>query len=215
MSLTKEENDTLLKNWNAFQALKDQFFNFDLSTRVQLLVSQMQFFQVIASVAIALSGILLSLEVIQLNWWLVLSGIASIFLLIFASSYTRETIDSQDKDLKQVGKDLNERQEILIKKIFETKEKGDFKIFQTYIDGERKNGAKPKNQIPQYTGKVVMFIFLMSIFLGITSVLSTEYHCIFQGVMSPVIFMGLMTLSIMLSTKDWGGGLVRFISKKI
>lgn len=215
MSLSKEENDRLSKALEDFQGLKDQFFGFDLYTRIQLVVSQMQFFQVVASVAIALSGILFSLKIIELNWWLVLSAAGSIFLLILASAYTRETIDSQDKDLKQVEGDFNKHQKTLYEKINETRQKGDFKIFQDYVAGEVDKKEKINKQIPQYTGEIVMFVFLMSIFLGITSVLVTEYHCVFEGVRSIIVFFFLVILAILLSVKNWSGALIKFISKRI
>lgn len=206
----KPEDQEFLKN-----TLKEssnfhfEFFKFNMQTKVQLTLAQIQFSLTLGSIALAILAIGFGTQKLNISVWSILSSTFALILLIWAITLYREIIDNQDKSLLDADANLSDTRNRLYEKVLEAKQKDDINIFLNHIRSE----AKEENKIPTETnqvGEFSVFLILNTIFFGIISLLKPTKD------LQLSLFLIAMSLlfSYYISFKDWSMKLINRISKE-
>jgi len=137
--MNKEERIKMAEEFN------DKFFQFKEATRIQLLTSQLNFFQVLSSIIVGLVGVLFFTSLELNGIFLVLSLVLAITTCTISTSYIREVIDRAEDDLKKTENDLEEM----------------FRL--TVEDKPIPAGPDGKLPKPNYLGEILVLLFYLSI----------------------------------------------------
>lgn len=212
MALEKDQREHMQKTFSGFCDLENQFFNFDVQTKVQLLSNQLQLFQTIATLVMAFLAIVVATGLVKLNAYLCLSALFSITLLFFAVMYTRETIDFQNRNLNDTSIQMKESKMEIIKKIDETLEKDDFSVFNDFIREKVENPSISISNLkePQYTGEVAVFLFSNGILFGLISIIyPTRDLLLFDNI---IIVVCILVISFLVAFTDLITDFTEFVS---
>lgn len=142
-------------------SIKDKFFDFEVNSKFQLLISQLDLFKVLASLVIGIIGIGYffnsKLDII----FLLVSLTFALITLILSISYTRETIDQQEKQSKETHLLIDEEVEEHINVTIDAFKKDNFEIFSDYAKNklEKKYPNPPLN----WAGEIIIFCFYLSL----------------------------------------------------
>lgn len=202
MTLEKDQREHMQKTFSGFCDLENQFFNFDVQTKVQLLSNQFQLFQTIATLVMAFLAIVVATGLVKLNAYLCLSALFSVTLLFFAVMYTRETIDFQNRNLNDTSMQMKKYKMEIIKKIDETLEKDDFSVFNDFIHEKVDNPSISISNLkkPQYTGEVAVFLFSNGILFGLISIIyPTRELLLFDNI---IIVICILVISFLVAFID-------------
>lgn len=72
---------------------KNEFHEFISGIKIQVELNRIQFFQYLSTTVLAVSGLLISLKIIDSNIWIISGLYVALFILIYSTSYCREYLD--------------------------------------------------------------------------------------------------------------------------
>lgn len=203
------ERNFLSQQLKTSQEFLDRFFEFRQNARIQLLSNQLQHFQSIAGISLAIIAALLATGSIAISLWWILTGSAALLLVIYASAHTREANDSWDKGLNKEEKSLNQIHEDLEKVILNAVKFDSYSIYESYVMDKGK--PAPTNPSPSYAGEIAVFLFLITIFLGIVALIDKHIHI--GNLLALPLVLGGILLCFTVSTCDWNLALTERISR--
>ncbi|MDQ5901703.1 MAG: hypothetical protein QG580_418 [Patescibacteria group bacterium] len=169
MSISNDQKNILKQTYEDSSRVVSDFRNFNLTTRVNLINNQLNFFTVLSTINIA---ILLSLfEVI--NIFSIISVLFSVFLVISSVSIIRFKFDEQSKNLDDADKQIIETHISIENKIQETLDSGDYSVFKNFCIQKVKNYSEP-HKIKSYLGDFFTSVFIFSFIMSMFAILWPE-----------------------------------------
>ncbi len=208
--MKEEDEKTLKKSLEDSYVIRDDFFSFQIQTKVQLLLSQLQFSQSLGGISLALLAIGAGTQTIELSLWSLLSIGFAFVLLIYSSSLYREIIDLQVRDLDEADILLRKTQDKIETKVIESLQKNNFSIYLTYLGEEIKNRTKTQPHSLQL-GEIVVLLFLNTLGFGLLSILNPEINCFFRLAVVALVLL----VTYLLSFKNWSYPLTKMLSKPL
>lgn len=104
--MNEEEKNSIIESMESGQEILNKYFDFKNNTVIQLLLFQLSFFQIIASIIIGLVGVSYFFNKELEKVFLALSLGFALITCVLCTSFTREIIDKTDLDIKDAEKDL-------------------------------------------------------------------------------------------------------------
>ncbi len=204
--MNEDQRQVLITALSDSYALKGRFSDFELDTKRALLQSQLQFFQSLGGICLALLAIGLGTNNLDKNVWTIGAIIFSLLLLIYTSTYSREIIDLQDEELGKAKKFVEMEQKQIEDKIVEALDKNDNAVWENYARSKI-SLMKDKKETLLVTGEIALFLFFNAIFWGFLSVADINFNCF--------ILVGILVLSYFIVFKNWVIKLTKFLSRTI
>lgn len=206
----KEEHKDILKNSikDTF-SMQEKFSDFEISSNFQSLISQLDLFKLIASLVIGIIGIGYLYDSKLDGDFLLISLIFALITLVISVSYTREVIDLQPKQNKEIhtliAAKVQEHNDVVLKAFKEDNSE----IFFDYAKNElsKEHPEQPLN----YIGEAIIFSFYMSIgFLGLSFI---SYKYPLELLSTPTLF--LLAGVYLISFKNWAVWLSNKLSSQV
>lgn len=171
----------------------EEFTNFKLETSITLLGHQLQLFQSLSTIILAFWALVIAKGEFQIDLWLAISLMSSLFLILYAPAYVRETIDRADENLRTAADALERMKNLVYEKIGETIKKGDISIWNTFV---RREASEKQSTTLNYGSEIIMLLFSISLFSAIASIvnhylISLEPMCL----VTTLIFLLAVTYS--------------------
>lgn len=151
-----------------------QIHLFQTEVKFQALLSQIQFFQTLCTIILAVIALIFGVKEFagdyntSLNIWFYLAVIPCLICLIYVSSLVREVTDRVDRQVREGEQIIDADFEEQRSKITEAITTDDFSKWTKYIH-KKNEDSKKKNTSEQlfYTGEIVIFLFNVCIFSSI------------------------------------------------
>jgi len=193
---TKDEK--IIKDFiNKSFSIRKEFLDFEVNSQLALLLSQLDLFKVIAGLLIGVIGIGYFYNSKLDPTFLIVALTMAILTLVLCVSYTRETIDFQDKQNKATRKILFGKTEEDINVASQSLKEDNSKIFFDHSNA-RLNEPQIEPQL-SYVGETVTFLFYLSMGFLILSFFSLKYQFGLFSFETIVLVVGVSILSF----KDW------------
>jgi hypothetical protein len=158
--MEQKERDFLARQYNTVCELEHEFFLFKENTKVQLLSNQLQYFQSLAGIALAIIAILFGTKLIHFSICWLLAAITALLLIIYVSTNVRESNDRLDKSLNNDQLSLTQKRKEVEDIIFSAIDQNDLSIFHSYIN----RSFEVEDSETSYSGEIAIFLFLLMIF---------------------------------------------------
>ena len=206
--LEEQHKDEMLNNHNTIKQLSDRYEEFILETKILLRVSQLGFFQNLASIALAFQGLLFVIFTTQSNFKLInayflISLAASILLILFCASYGREKIDETDKYLNKTEQDIKLYRNEFNDAVELTLVNRDYSFYQQYKDKISLQQVNKQEGL-NFAGEILTFLFSTALFFGIASL---------TGHYKSILFFILPLISGLVTFTPWASVLTARISR--
>ncbi len=185
--------------------MKQKFFDFKLQTTISLTLSQLQFFQFISGLVLAIASISFGLDYIKPDIFLLYPCLFATFLLIITTSFTREIIDIQLNGLEVAEEVVNNAHDKIMEKLTESINEKSIDPMIKFSEEQISKEKQKKHEV-LLSGEIIVFLFFNTVFSFFT--LITHRH-------SLLILLVVMTLSYFLSFKNWSLGLLKYLSREI
>ena len=207
IKMTQTPNEFILNTLKASQKVKDDFFNHRVSIETSLLASQMQFFQNASSLVLAIIGIGIGTESLEVNFYLKVSIAATAILVIISLLYCREMIDGQAEDLDNIQKNIDHEDDKLVAKAMESVELKNASVFMDYVQDKVNKGVDKKQETETlYIGEIIVCLYLTSITFLFISILNLQTN-------NPALFsLGIFIVICVISFKNWVLPLIKKMS---
>ncbi len=206
--MKEEQRKFLSQQLRISQEFQNHFFEFRQNARTQLLSNQLQYFQSIAGISLAVIGVLLATGSVAVSLWWILTGVVALLLVVYASTHTREANDSWDKGLNHEEKSLKQAHQDLEKVISQAIQADDFSTYESHVLSKgSQTSVEPR---PSYAGEIAVFLFLLTIFFGTVAFISEYIHV---GILSALLFAsGGIFLCFAVSMGDWNLAMTERVS---
>ncbi len=192
---------------NSF-AFRDKFFDFEVNSNLQLLLTQLGLFKTISTIIIALVGIgYLYDKGLDLQF-LSVSLCSAIVVFILSLSYTREAIDNQSHQNKKLREYIHNKTEIAIDKAIESTKKDDANIYFEFAKEQLK--IKHIESPLNYVGETILFTLYSSVGFLVLSYFGKLYSFGFFSYQTII----LLVAAYFLSFKNWAIKISEVLSKK-
>lgn len=210
--MNEEEKNNIIESIKSGEEILDKYFDFKENTIIQLLLYQLSFFQIIASIIIGLVGVSYFFNPELERVFLALSLCFSLITCILCTSFTREIIDKTDLDIKDAEKNLEREHNKNVERARSAIQNGNVDIFFKSQQSEINEIKNSQSQIkPKYIGEIIVFTFYLSVGFLLFSLISKKY---FFGPFSYQVIV-LLGLTYLLSFRNWAIRLSEILSKKI
>lgn len=207
--MTQEERDQIKKTIGELFNLRDKYFDFQINTKFQLGLAQLDLFKTLSTIVIALLGIGYVFDA-KFNKDFLFISTAFILIVLFGTiSFIRESIDSEDKSLEDNEILIKEKTEETIRKSVEALEKDDFNIYFDFVK-QKATEFHPQKEDLLYTGEIFNFLLYLSIFFLTLSYLSPKFDFSIWSIQTATAIV----LAYVLSHTEWSTKMIRIFSKK-
>ncbi len=197
--------DSINENFKFLQKYSD----FEIDSEFQLLLSQLDLFKVISGLVIGMIGIGYFYNKSLDDNFLIISIIFAMITLLFSISYTREVIDSRPEQNKKTYAEIKKKMDENTKVAFESLKNKDSAV---YFDYALKQLEDKYLELPlNYVGKVIIFLFYLSVGFLILSFFSYKYG--FSIISYWTVL--LLVITYFLSFKNWSMTLSLILSKNL
>lgn len=210
--MNEEEKNNIIESIKSGEEILDKYFDFKENTNIQLLLYQLSFFQIIASIIIGLVGVSYFFNPELEKVFLALSLCFALVTCVLCTSFTREIIDKTDSDIKDAEKDLEREYNKNKERACSAIQNGNAGIFFKSQQSEINEIKNSQTQIkPKYIGEIIVFTFYLSVGFLLFSLISKKY---FFGLFSYQVVI-LLIFAYLLSFKNWAVKFSEILSKRI
>lgn len=207
--MDRTQLDEVIQLEKTSEEVNDAFFIYRVNAELQLLISQLQYFQSIAAISLAGISILLATGSISQSFWWISAAVVAVVLIIYISTSVREIIDSKANELVETSDHLNQTHQELIDKLREVERTGEINDYKVYLKNLTRR-MKSEPVPPSYDGEIVVFLFLINIFLSLVAFINE--FIIIQGACALIATLILISISFCLSFISWNRKLSRAVS---
>jgi len=203
--MNSESDPTIGEKYAAVRALRDEFFSFHVNTKVQLQVSQLQFFQSLAGITLAFVAVVVGIGRFEPNIYFLCSGVLSMLLIIYIATHTRETIDQWDAGLEDTENELKDQESELLKQL-RGGEVGNL------LQVQETNTLVVEKAPLSYAGEISMFLFSSSVLFCAVAVF---YALGYSVTTSPdLTYIFVICSSFLISFRNWNLVFTKWLSAR-
>lgn len=208
--MNEQEKNILRQALTIADTTENEFFHFHVNTKEQLLLGEFQLFQSLATISLAFIAIALGTKSFAPTIWWFLTTFFSMILLIFVTTFIRETIDAEANGLEETEAVLKTKKDEIASKVQESFENDDFSIYENHLMATREPLGTP---LQSYAGEVAVFLFLNTLVFGFLAILDSSLDLS----LIPIVCIAFvcLTFSSVVSFSDWNLKLISRISRAI
>ena len=206
MGLSEDENGQISRIYDDTLAIKERFQDQILNVKRQLLSNQQNLFLTLSSVVIAFHAVLFAVDAQKTNSYVIVSFILALCALIYAITYIREYIDSEDGELNKLEVRMKIDFNRMVEVMENTKRTGDFSLFENWRDEWINRKNKEHEAKLSFAAEIFILMFLSSVFFGLASMFEFNSYCFwFLSIIIPLF-------SFLITFAKWNRPTTEFIS---